>query len=308
MRARDRRRARVERLRALRDQADERLGERDNVIGSMIALKQVAGQTTGRLGLTVLVKEKIPLDDIPPKQRVPGTMTLSDERFATDVLIWPRMVEQALTAGYIISDQLRQGTLSCFARTELGLFGLTCGHCLFGIDGSPTTPTPVQVYVPGKGFLPLGESVISIFAPAHNGPGGYGYVDCGLLSLSGPMMTRAVQARPLTVATGDGALLGAVLQGYSMLQPGPGVPPVRQARIVGIDKWAIDERADLVIEVAPPGTFAGDSGLLWRTADGRAAAIHCRGEHVPALNGSRLTTAMSARRAADLLGVTLLWD
>lgn len=297
----------VGKLRRLRAEADDRVCSREHVIGSMIALKQVGGTIMERVGLTFLVSEKIPADELRPRDRVPKSLSVAGRRIPTDVLAWPRMVEQALPPSYILSDGRMQGTLSCFARTALDVYGLTCAHCQLGTDGNPTTPTPVAVYVHEAGrFFPLGESVISIFAPGSGRSADFGYADCGLFTISGPMRERAGRAAPLQTVADTRTLLGKVLQGYSMLDPGHATP-IRQAKVIGIDKQALDERADIVLDVAAPGTFRGDSGMLWLTASSRAAAIHCRGELMPAGVGSRLTTAMSARRAQEMLRVELAW-
>jgi hypothetical protein len=300
--------AAVNRLRKLRVEADERVCPREHVVGSMIALKQVDGSTTQRLGLTFLVAEKIPLGDLRPRDRVPKTLSIAGKRILTDVMVWPRMAEQALSSSYVLTDGRMQGTLSCFARTALDIYGLTCAHCQLGVDGNPTTATPIEVYVPeARRFLPLGQSVISIFAPGSGHPSDFGYADCGLFTMSGPMRARANQASPLQAVADIRTLLGTILQGHSMLDPTNVPTPVRQAKVVGIDKQALDERADIVLDVGPPGTFRGDSGMLWLTANGSAAAIHCRGELMPPGVGSRWTTAMSARRAQEMLRVDLAW-
>lgn len=61
----------------------------------------------------------------------------------------------------------------------------------------------------------------------------------------------------------------------------------------------------MVLQVQAPGTFHGDSGMLWLTQSGQAAAIHARGQAMPGLTGSPITTAMSAARAAGVLGVNV---
>lgn len=300
--------AAVNRLRQLRAEADERVCPREHVVGSMIALKQVDGSTTPRLGLTFLVREKIPSGDLRPRDRIPKTLRIAGQPVQTDVIVWPRMIEQALPSSYILTDGHLQGTLSCFARTALDIYGLTCGHCLLGTDGNPTTPTPIDVHMPAAGrFLPLGQSVTSVFAPGSGHPGDFGYADCGLFTISGAIRDRANRASPLQAVADIRTLFGTTLEGHSMLVPGNVPTPVRMAKVVGIDKRALNERADLVLDVEPPGTFRGDSGMLWLTADGRAAAIHCRGELMPSGFGSRWTTSMSAQRAQEMLRVNLAW-
>lgn len=101
------------------------------------------------------------------------------------------------------------------------------------------------------------------------------------------------------------SLVGRQLTGVSTLSAPDGSAPFRIADVIGVDQFALGERSDLVLAVQPPGTFRGDSGILWLTEEGIAAAIHCRGQIMSGLEGSRLTTSMSAKRVSNSLGVQL---
>ncbi|GCF84020.1 hypothetical protein GSbR_06200 [Geobacter sp. SVR] len=100
-------------------------------------------------------------------------------------------------------------------------------------------------------------------------------------------------------------LVGHRLKGISALNAPNANWQVREAQVLGVEAEALGERCDVVLSVLPPGTFRGDSGMLWLTQEGQAAAIHARGEVMPGIQGSSLTTAMSAKRAAMALGVQL---
>ncbi len=298
----------VDRYRSIRKQADDRVGSKSQILGSMIGLKQRSGEVTNRVSLQFIVPKKTPDEQLEPKERIPKTITVDGNRVGTDVIEWPDMEEQSLPKPYIIHDGLSQGTLTCFARTQLGTFGLTCGHCLLGQDGKPSTPTLVKIYHPNAGFVPAGQSIMSLFMPGSPASG-QGYIDCGLFSLPPNLQTLAQSAEEIPSVPDAKTLLGQPILGYSMLKAptSPNAPPIRKGTVIAIDQKALNAQSDLVIKVSKPGTFRGDSGMLWIDAFGRAAGIHCRGQIVPQGYGSPLTTSMLISRAAALLGVELVW-
>jgi hypothetical protein len=299
---------RVKALSALRAEADDRVGSKADILGSMIGLKVRAGVLTGAVGITYFVREKVPKRDLAPKRRVPTRMRVGQTDVVTDVLEWPQMAEQALPEGSIIFDGRLQGTLSCFAVSQAGAFGLSCAHCLVGADGNPSTPTAVATFSKLLGrFVPAGQSVFMNFSPGTGLPGNFGYLDCGLFDLRDPtLVSRASNGQPLPFLDDIHALVGRRLLGVSPLNAPSPTGFVREAQAIGVEANALGELCDVVLQVQPPGTFRGDSGVLWITEDGRAAAIHARGEVMPELQGSRLATGMSARRACTSLGVQLV--
>lgn len=299
---------RVKTLSAVRAEADDMVGSKADILGSMIGLKVRAGMLTNAIGITYFVREKVPKSDIASKRRVPIRMRIHQTDVLTDVLEWPRMAEQALPEGSIIFDGRLQGTLSCFAVSQAGAFGLSCAHCIVGTDGNPSTPTAVAMFSKPLGrFVPAGQSVFMNFSPGTGVQGNFGYLDCGLFDLRDPtLVSRASNGRPLPFVDDIHTLVGRRVVGVSPLKAPSPTGFVREARAIGIEANALGELCDVVLQVQPPGTFRGDSGLLWITEDGRAAAIHARGEVMPELQGSRLTTSMSARRACSSLGVQLV--
>ncbi len=305
MNARTEQRRIIERCQLVRERTSDRILSKKNVIGSMIGLKLSGGNTSDRLCLGILVSKKLGREALYEDDLVPKSLSWKGHRVPTDVVEWPEMEEQSAQKTAILHDGRTQGTLSCFAKTQLGVFGLTCGHCLLGKDKNPATPTVVQIYRPRDGFVPAGQSVASLFMPGTGQKENFGYIDCGLFTLPPSMARRALNASKLSPLKDPRLAVRSMLSGYSMLKAPGGVnaSPVRQARVIAIDQWAIDSRADFVIEVAAPGTFRGDSGILWFDDKGRPVGIHCRGEIVPNGVGSRLTTAMSAARAQRLLNV-----
>ncbi len=298
---------RVKALVALRPELDSRMGSNAGVIGSMIGVKLRAGLPTGQVGITYFVHEKLPISKLSPRQRVPARLRIGDDIVTTDVEAWPRMTEQMLPRGTILFDGRLQGTLSCFAMSKAGVFGVSCAHCLTGVDGNPATPTAVEAYAnpPGQ-FLPVGESVYLAYSPGMGVPGNFGYLDCGLFNLRDKKLaSRAYAGRMLDVVSNIYELIGCRVSGISALNAPHADGPQREAQVVGVEAQALGERCDVVLHVQPPGTFKGDSGMLWLTDDGRAAAIHARGQIMDGMQGSRRTTAMSTRRVIIALGVQL---
>ncbi len=295
-------------LRGVRGEIDDRVGSKADVVGSMVGLKLRAGRATQQLGVTYFVRNKLPKSEIAPRRRVPTRLRVGSAFVATDVVEWPLMAEQALPTATILFDGRLQGTLSCFGVSEAGTFGVTCAHCLTGVDGNPATPTAVAAYVnpPGQ-FVPVGQSVYLAYAPGTGGPSNFGYLDCGLFDLRDQVLAaRAASGVKLELVTDTLNLIGHHLVGVSALNAPHSSGQRRNAQVIGVDANALGERCDLVLSVEPPGTFRGDSGMLWLTEHGQAAAIHARGEVMSGMHGSRLTTAMSAHRLPLALGVQLV--
>lgn len=299
---------RVKALVALRAELDDRVGNRADVIGSMVGLKFRAGQLTKQLGITYFVREKIAKAHLSPRRRVPVKLRVGEAVVTTDVVAWPHMAEQSLPPGTIVYDGRQQGTLSCFGLSQAGVFGVSCAHCLTGIDGNPATPSAIAIYAnPSVRFVPVGATVYLAYSPGIGVPGNYGYLDCGLFDLRDhALAARAAAGKVLKLVNDIHTLVGYGLVGISPLNAPGSSGSLREAQAVGVEAQALGERSDLVLNVQVPGTFRGDSGMLWLTEDGRAAAVHARGEVLVGMQGSRLTTAMSARRVSASLGVRLV--
>ncbi|WP_334170079.1 hypothetical protein [Zoogloea sp.] len=295
----------VRALLAHREQLDDRVGSRCNILGSMIGVKVRDGKTLPGVGITYFVREKIPLNELTPRSRIPKVLQLDDKRIVTDVMVWRETEQHSLKDTRILMDQATQGTLTAFAETSSGLFGLTCGHCLLGADQNPTTRTEICMDATPSPLVwtPIGMSALVLFL--NGGPlllGGKGYVDCGLFSLSEVTLRTRAEASKLVQMAEWTSLPGQILYGVSTVDAVSGDNHQRQAKVLGVQGYALDEFCDVVLDAAAPGMRRGDSGMLWFTSQMRAAAIHCRGEYVDQSNGSVRITAMSAQRAAAALG------
>lgn len=296
-------------LRRFRSEADARVGSRCDVVGSMIGVKIRDGKVLPRPCLTYFVREKMPLEEISPGRRIPSRMTVSGQTFSTDVITWPRMVQQDLRQGRFIRDGYTQGTLTAFAESPFGLWGMSCGHCMLGPDQKPYTPAGIEMHdEDAGGFVPAGDTAHTFFSPGGTHIcGTSGYIDCGLFSLQDESLRARAEAAPALATVDLAALMDQRLIGTSVMTAGGEKGGKRIARVIGIDQFGIDDHSDVVLMAELPGTVHGDSGMLWFTEDGRAAAIHCRGEETPRNSkaGSLMLTAMSARRATEVLNIKL---
>ncbi len=294
-------------LRASRAEADDRIGSRCDIVGSMIGVKVRRGKVLPRLCLTYLVREKIELNQLSPRNRIPSRLSVAGKWIPTDVLEWPRMELHGLQQGRFIRDGYTQGTLTVFAESNFGLWGMSCGHCMLGTDQKPYSSAEIYMQDNASGqFIPAGSTGQVVFASGGKMIcNSRGYIDCGLFSLDDDsLLARAQASSPLATVDLDG-LAHQQLVGVSTMTSGGMVGGKRMAQVIGIDQFGIDDYSDVVLQVGGPGMVHGDSGMLWLTADGRAAAIHCRGEIISGDQGSHLVTAMSARRAAEVLNVRL---
>ncbi|MDQ3202664.1 MAG: hypothetical protein M3Q94_10955 [Pseudomonadota bacterium] len=298
---------RISAVASIRKELDDRVGSRAEILGSMLGIKIRSGKPTRQLGITYFVREKIPKSELSPRKRVPMTLKMGNQIVRTDIVEWPRMIEQYAATPTIISDGKTQGTLSCFASSDAGVFGISCAHCLVGADGRPATPTEVAYFADSQQrWVGAGESVYLVYSAGTGLADNYGYLDCGLFSLHDESLeARANSGQVVSVVSDTRSLLGSILVAASALNAPGSTNHWRKAVVVGVEADAMGERCDLVLAVEAPGTFRGDSGMLWLTQDGIAAAIHARGEERPGLHGSRLTTAMSAARVVNHLAVQM---
>lgn len=292
---------------ARRDELDDRVGSRADILGSMVGVKVRNGKVLPSVGITFFVREKVDNKDLAPKERIPKLLQVGEKKVATDVMVWRQTDRHALKDTRILMDQNTQGTMTAFAQAKAGLFGMTAGHCLLGPDLNPSTPIVVSMdATPSPDiWTQVGTSAMVLFI--HGGQlllGGKGYVDCGLFTLAeATMQGRATKSKMLGIAPWT-ALPGQTLFGVSTVKATPQDNLQRRAKVLGIQAYALDDFCDVVLDADAPGMRGGDSGMLWFTQKLQAAAIHCHGEKLqPGQPGSLRITAMSAERAAAALDI-----
>ena len=292
-------------LRNVRAKAEKRFYKKPNVLGSMLGLRIAQGQVLNELVLTVFVRKKIPTEAIPQSERIPRRVTINQTVVSTDVIEINGFVFQAgspfPTAGALTtSDATEFGTMTAFARSKFDLFGLTCAHAIEGPDNNPYTQTRVGVWSPSlKRAIPVGDSAFALAGGGAGVPGAYGFMDAALFTLvDRDLRNRANKGAVIPVAA---PRMGAAVRGDATSGPKTGT-------IIGIEKRVGPHLADIVVRVDPPGTFKGDSGMLWRSSSGggHAIGIHALGDGVFPGRGSNLSAAMSAARAAEGLSVDLV--
>jgi hypothetical protein len=274
-----------------------------NVRGTMIGLRLQKGDTTDEVCISVLVDSKKTLDELPKDARIPRSIRVGGKTIPVDVVKIGAMRMQSNAfpdPGPIgISVETSTGTMGAFCVSPNGVFGMTCAHVLGTTGASPSGAQIVKGWSSiMKTWIPMGRTLFSVSGPGSGVHGDFGFADAGLTTLEHPeLIARAHSARPISVSSCN---LGTIVHGDGA------VCGVRHGQVVGIEKALDDSWADAVIQVSEPGTFSGDSGMLWKDGNGSAAAIHAFGESNGEGAGSRLTTAMYASRAAIKLGVKLL--
>jgi hypothetical protein len=289
-------------LRSVRGQADQRLLGLPNVVGSMLGVKQTDGELTGEIGIVVFVSDKVPLSKLKRSQRIPASLNVEGKTLLTDVLPYTGMRLQATSAfpsGTLTTyDGTEYGTLCAFARSQSDVcYGLTCAHVIEGADNNAYSQSPIAIWSPAlQRALFVGQSAMALAGGGAGVPGAFGFSDAALFTLAEPTLRdRALKGSQIP--------FGAPKFGERVF--GSATSGAKTGTVVGIEKRVGTELADVIVKVDQPGTFKGDSGMLWRNANGHAVGIHAKGDGAPGV-GSGLSAAMSAYRAATGLQVLLI--
>ncbi|MDM0059016.1 hypothetical protein [Variovorax fucosicus] len=292
----------VSRIRGIRSSVEALLKEKSNVIGSMIGLKSRENQLTDQVSLVVFVSQKLPADKLLSEHRIPDRIKIKGMSVQLDVLPYAGMTFQAsgpFPDGSLTTfDGIEYGTMTAFARTQFEIYGLTCAHAVEGLDNNAYSPSPVAIWSPThKKAIPVGQSAIALAGGGAGVPGAFGFSDAALFTLAdSSLRKRALAGTQIPVAApkfGE-PVFGTATSGAKV------------GKVVGIEQRVGIELADLVVQVTHPGTFRGDSGMLWRNAKGQAIGIHAKGDGNGPGVGSGLTAAMSAFRAAAGLQIAFI--
>lgn len=285
--------------------ADRRLVQRQNAWGTAFGLKIVQGKITGEPCYTVFVDAKKPKSKLSKADLVPATVTRGGRRLYTDVIEIQRLMFHSVPS---VTDGVNMGTLSCFAQGDNGLVGISAGHALWGSDESNVQPDNIEVWLPAvRTWFATGETTRIIYESGAGTAADFGFVDAGMFEIGAPeVQDVATEAAPLNVVDE----LSPALRGLPVSGEG-GVSGPCQGVVTHVFVSAEEgggRRFDLMISsVDGEGmTRPGDSGLLWRTDNGAALAIHLVGENRGSL-GSRFSLGCLAARVRDHLGVTALF-
>ena len=282
----------IQAVRASRLHVSEQVRGLPNVTGSMIGLRVKGKQVTDEVCLTIIVGEKKELSELPRKHRVPQFVRHARRSIPIDVLQIRQMYPQDGVfpspgpLGVRIGREL--GTVSAYCQSPQGFGAMTCAHVVGGAG------TPTSVGVEGwsesqANWFPIGRTADAISGPGSRTPGDFGFTDVGLIVLQhAELLERAHSADPVRTVPG---VLGAPVIGDGAAQK------IRQGQILGIEQVLFNVVSDVVVRVGTPGTFPGDSGMLWKDTQGNAVAIHSIGEQLPPGVGSPITAGMWAGRA-----------
>lgn len=288
-------------IKELRERAEERLLKLPNVIGSMIGAKIKSGNLKKKIGLTLFVAEKISPEKLGPKEQIPRQITIEGRTLQTDVLeirslrpqssIFPRVL--------VVSDGHESGTVSSLCSSPHGFFGLTCAHVISATERNPATPDPVEIWSPLKrDYVRIGNSLYAFMSSGAGTEDDFGFADAALFTLDYPeLVARAKGAAVIPAAEPE---IGETVQGDG------GTHGTLTGTVLGIQKKVENMLIDVCVQVDAPGTFKGDSGMLWKNKGGKPVAIHAYGERGLPLDGSKFSGSMLASRAAKLLNFEFL--
>lgn len=291
----------VHEIRELHEKMEDKLFNLPNVVGSMIGIKVKSGKPTKKLVFTIFVAEKIPKDNLGPKERIPRSVIIDGRMVHTDVLpIRPLRPHASVFQDLLrVTDGSSWGTVASFCRSPYGNYGLTCAHVLGGADQNPASPDPVSIWSSEmERSIQVGKTSSSFVSPGTGVTGESGVADAVLFTLEHPeLINRAESAR--VVQTGN-PVEGGMVKGSG------GTHGPLTGTVTGIEKRVYAMFFDVCIMVDPPGVFIGDSGMLWKNENGQPIAIHAYGEETPIGIGSQFSGAMLASRAARIVDVEFL--
>ena len=265
----------------------------------MLGRKMTAGKSTPDTCLIVVVGTKVQRAKLSKSDRIPASVRLDGKQIPTDVLPLGRFLPQSLDTIRFCSDGRTRATVTAFARSIAGPVGVTCAHALAGPDRAGATSDPIGLWSPERSdYVTAGRSGPSVWHAGLGVASDFGFADVGLFTLDSTDLKQMANQLPpmrIVVAPRDGMVVFADT-GHGRIS----------GEIHAVQAILGTMRCDVVVRADPPGTFEGDSGAVWRTAQGSAAAIHALGSPAAPGQGSTFSAAMLVSRAARLLNVEFL--
>ncbi len=290
---------RAKSIRNDRERLDLLVSGYPNVVGTMIGLKSKGEKLCDDLAFTVFVRRKVDTKVLRKSHHIPEVISVGNKLVPTDIVQVGLLSYQGPRFSTSLGtwDGAETGSVSCFGKSGTGLFCVTCAHCIAGADRDPNSPAKIALWSQNQSdYVTVGESVYSVSGRGTGVPDNYGFSDAALFScFDQELIDRAQKAKPIR-AIGL-PKLGQRVTGLS----GAGQ---RTGTVMGVEQRIGTLFADVVIQANGPGTFSGDSGMLWIDGDGNAVALHAMGAATGPGQGSSLTAAMSAGRAEKLLNVS----
>ena len=276
-----------------------RLTSKPNVVGTMLGVKLTDGVPAHTRSIVVAVRTKVLLRRLKSHDRIPLYVAVRGIRIPVDVLPLPAFVPQAFARPLACSDQKTKATVTAIGLTPAGPVGVTCAHALKGLDHDIFTRDVVSLWSSElRRYVPVGHSELAVYSSGLGISADYGFSDAGTITLEDSLARRLhVGLKPLPIWRGNTTGGDVVALGSR--------GPLR-GQIHGVRAEMFGGFCDVGIRVANGGTRAGDSGLLWRNADGAAVGMHAWGSAEAAGAPSKFSICMHPARVSKLLGVTLL--
>jgi len=291
--------ASLEQLRKIRTREADRLNGFDNVVGTGLGQKKTKDKYTSAAAIVVYVSNKLSTQEC-GKHKIPETLKLGNIVVETDVIELTNIHNQHGEPPYFCSDDYQQGTVTALCVKKPGkVYGATCTHCLTGEDDDPYTPD--KIYLASQYDEDFSYIGMSDENPLDNNgfglPGDYGFLDASLFTVEDNALKAKVDLFSTPMRFWNYPRKGTRV--FLSLSKGRKVT----GTINAVESITDDFFVDVLIDIDYPGTFKGDSGGLWRTANGNAVAVHCKGAGAHTSGGSSYSLCMYAHRMQRELGV-----
>lgn len=273
------------------------LAEFPNVKGTAIGYRRKSNVITNQPGITVYVKRKIPLANLEAASLIPRSLGYHGKTISIDVYPVGDLERQVGQPPWYCRDEGKsQGTVSTLCKSVDGsVFGLTCSHCIGGLDGDPSTADEVSLWDSGtESYYPVGASNLYSYTSGLGLPTNFGFSDWALFSIERDirLVTRANSAKIMLFGNDAIGTKVTAITAHGVLEG------VVEHRFIQLHKLF----ADLLVRIDRGAAFRGDSGAMWRDDKGRAVGIHAIGTRSP--TGSQLSLGMSALRVNSDLAET----
>lgn len=257
--------------------AKVRLASHPHAMGVGWGAKIVDNHVTVGRCMTVFVAKKQPKHRLRPAHRIPKTITVSRQKLPTDVVELGSMRLE----GFYLQNGNRRGTAGIYASRGDEMMAASCAHVVAGDDDIWTTADMVDYF--DNAWKPLGPATGVQKDHGFGTPEEWGWFDGGLARIDDAgflaLLGALAIAQPFDhVAQADEISNLAGQPVFAMRANGSRLDAVvLNVMTDGLsDEFA---RHDLLIR-HPEGiglTRLGDSGMVWRLADGRPLAMHMGG-------------------------------
>lgn len=286
-------------LRLVRKRVHTDLLAHRHVVGTAIGEKISSDRISGQRALIVYVTKKMRPSRL-KGELLPKSVRVNGNQFLVDVIEVGDFRRQFGPAPHFCSDGFENGTVTAMCTSGEDVFAATCAHNLKGIDFDIYTKDRMLLFHPdSQAWVEIGNSSYVQYSTGFGVSGDYGFTDAGLFTIEDQGLLqrcRAAEVLPSWRSVRTGVVVWAKASGGRVLR----------GTVVHVEQNFEAFFADVCIQVASPGSFAGDSGVLWRTESGLGVAIHARGSGDYGDGGAKYSYGMFAHRMEDVLGVTFL--